>query len=77
MNQFTFWSLGGLDALSWLPRMDRRNELGRNKYSITAQINSIDINIKFPPSSAARCPFGIVGTKRTKKKKKKHDKNKS
>lgn len=68
MSQFTFWSLGGRDALSWLPCMDRRNELGRNKYSITAQINNIDINMKLPPSSAARCPFGIVGTKRNEKK---------
>lgn len=55
----TFWSLGGRDALSCC--MDRLNELGRNKYNITAKINIIDINMKFPLSSAAP-PSGNVET---------------
>lgn len=32
--------------------VDRRNEFGRNKYNITAKINSIDIIAKLLPSSA-------------------------
>lgn len=57
---FTFWSLDGRGILSLSFRMDRR--FGRNKYNITAQINSIDKNMKSPPLSEPFCMPGNVGS---------------
>lgn len=42
---------GSCDVFS-MTFVDRRNEFGRNRYNITAKINSIDIIAKLLPSSA-------------------------